>query len=425
MSRHANVQLRQQRGQIIADMHKLLDGAKGDRLTSEQAEKFNRMDAEARSLGLQIEAMESSFGLPPEQSHMFNPGRATAKTGYERSYDAYLRHGFEGLNEADRSALGEKRASVGLEGTPTGGAYPGSTAGFIVPVGFVNKVEAAMKFAGDMLAPDFCQIVSTELGGPLPFPTSDDTANVAEIVSEANPAAVQDVPTGIVNLGSYRYSTKVVKVSYEVMQDTTIDVQNFLAETFGNRLGRKLNSDFLVGTGSGMPTGVVTAAVAASGPTYTAIGSSSNDGSGAANTIGSDDLVGLMNALDVAYRPRASFLMHPSTLASLQMLKDKYGRPIFQPGLSVGAPDTLMGHRYFLNPYMDTLQTTASSPAATKTTMLFGDFSRFVIRRVLDLSIVRLNELYAVNAQVGFIGYARYDSNLIDGKAIARMFNTY
>jgi HK97 family phage major capsid protein len=410
---YANVEKRQERKLIAKEMSALVERGLS---TSEQQERFNRLDLAQKKLQTEIESLE---GHPPQSSH-FGGGDVEEAGGdvkYRSTYDKYLRRGIDHLDSAEQAVLKQKanfRATFGVEGGPTGGAYPGSTAGFIVPVGFVNQIEAATLFAGDMLRPGFCNIVKTELGGPLPFPTANDTSISAEIVGENDAVSTQNVTTGIVNLGAFKYSTKVILLSLEVLQDTTIPVDSFLARTMGERLGRKLNSDFLVGTGSGEPTGVITAMTAASAPTVTAVGSTTNDSVGGANTIGSDDITNLMHKLDVSYRGGASFLMHDSTLSALQKVKDKYGRPLWTPGIAVGQPDTLFGKRFYINNYMAGLQTSASSPAVTNTAVLFGDFSKFTIRSVHDLFIMRLVELYAANGQVGYLGFARYDSNLLD-----------
>ncbi len=421
----ANIEKRAERKRIAQEMSQLVERGMS---TSEQLERFDKLDRAQKVLASEIEALERH---PPQSSH-FGDGHDESEgdTKYRSAYDKYLRRGFDRLDSAEQALLKQKanfRATLGVEGTPTGGAYPGSTAGFIVPVGFTNQVEAATKFAGEMLAPNFCNIVRTELGGPLPFPTANDTSISAEIVAENAEVSTQNVTTGIVNLGSYKYSTKVILMSLEVLQDTTIPVDAFLARTMGERLGRKLNSDFLVGSGSGAPTGVITAMTAASAPTYTAVGSATNDSVGGANTIGSDDIENLMHTLDVSYRGGASFLMHDSTLSALQKVKDKYGRPLWTPGIAVGQPDTLFGKRFFLNNYMATLQTNASSPTVTNTTILFGDFSKYTIRCVRDLLVLRLVELYAANGQVGYLGFARYDANLLDAGThpIVSMVNTY
>lgn len=422
---YANIEKRAERKRISKEMSDLVERGMSN---SEQLERFNRLDLAQKKLQTEIEALE---GHPPQSSH-FGDGHdeSDGDTKYRASYDKYLRRGFDHLDSAEQALLKQKanfRATLGVEGTPTGGAYPGSTAGFVVPVGFTNQIEAATLFAGDMLRPGFCSIIRTELGGPLPFPTANDTSISAEIVGESDAVSTQAVTTGIMNLGSYKYSTKVILMSLEVLQDTTLPVDAFLARTMGERLGRKLNSDFLVGSGSGEPTGVITAMTAASAPTYTAVGSATNDSSGGANTIGSDDIENLMHTLDVSYRGNASFLMHDSTLSALQKVKDKYGRPLWTPGIAVGQPDTLFGKKFYLNNYMAQLQTNPASPTVTHTTVLFGDFSKYTIRCVRDLLILRLVELYATNGQIGYLGFARYDANLLDAGThpIVSMVNTY
>jgi HK97 family phage major capsid protein len=50
------------------------------------------------------------------------------------------------------------------------------------------------------------------------------------------------------------------------------------------------------------------------------------------------------------------------------------------------------------------------SPSAT--TVVFGDLKKFTVRKVLDMSMIRLVELYANAGQVGFQGFERIDSNL-------------
>lgn len=415
-------EMRTQRARIAHEMTELSQRGLS---TSEQRERFERLDKEQRELKDKIQLAErrviaeSPIGAGYEMPE--------AERRYSTVYDRYLRFGAGKLNSDDHSVLFERRATVGVEGTPTGGAYPSSTSGFFVPVGFSNEVETATKFYGDMLQAGFCRIVDTATGAPLPWPTSNDTGTQAEIVGEGQQVSTNDVNIGQIVFGSYKYSSKMVKVSLEILQDSAFNLNAFLTEQFGQRFGRKLNSDFLTGSGTNMPTGVMTAMTNNGAPTYTAIGASTNDGVSGANTIGADDIVNVIHALDPSYRVGASFLMNDGTFGQLQRLKDKYGRPLWNPGLTVGAPDNLYGHRYYLNPYMASLQTQASSPAVTNTTLLFGRFDKYLIRRVKEMSILRLEERFADYGQIAFIGFARYDANLLDAGThpIVSLVNTY
>jgi HK97 family phage major capsid protein len=56
----------------------------------------------------------------------------------------------------------------------------------------------------------------------------------------------------------------------------------------------------------------------------------------------------------------------------------------------------------------------ASSIATTAKTVLFGDFSRFIIRDVANVRLMRLDERYADYDQTGFIAFSRHDSVVLD-----------
>jgi HK97 family phage major capsid protein len=187
------------------------------------------------------------------------------------------------------------------------------------------------------------------------------------------------------------------------------------------RLGRILNTKFTVGAGTTEPNGIVTAAVAnngaaqvwgtGSGPGIPVIaaGSSSNTGGSetGGTTIGYADWVNLEHSVDPLYRKNAMWMMHDTTLRQAKTLLDKYGRPIWVPGMTAGAPDTILTYRYSINNDVDQI-------AVNNKTVFFGALDKYLIRRVKELGIMRLNERFADYGQVAFIGFARYDGNLID-----------
>ena len=55
---------------------------------------------------------------------------------------------------------------------------------------------------------------------------------------------------------------------------------------------------------------------------------------------------------------------------------------------------------------------------ASARSVVFGAFNRYIVRRVRELIIKRLVERYAESHQVGFIGFARFDGELLDANAI-------
>jgi HK97 family phage major capsid protein len=163
------------------------------------------------------------------------------------------------------------------------------------------------------------------------------------------------------------------------------------------------------GTGSSQPTGLLTDITNAGVTPVVASGSSESTGGSqtGVNSIGYSDLVNLEHSVDPSYRRRAKYMFHDLTLASIKKIIDKFGRPLWAPGISVNEPDTINGYPYVINQSIPQI-------AASATTVVFGDLKKFVVRKVSGISVQRLNELYAENGQVGFISNMRVDSRLID-----------
>jgi HK97 family phage major capsid protein len=103
--------------------------------------------------------------------------------------------------------------------------------------------------------------------------------------------------------------------------------------------------------------------------------------------------------------------MADSTILKLRKLKGNDGQYLWQPGLVAGQPDILLSHP---------LYTSDTMPAAEagKKAVLFGDFKRYRILDRKGLYFQRLNEIAALNGQVGFLAYRRYDGALLNTDAI-------
>jgi len=206
----------------------------------------------------------------------------------------------------------------------------------------------------------------------------------------------QDVAFGQLVLGAFKYSSKMVLVSVELMQDNSINLANFLGEALGTRIGRITNNHFTTGAGTTLPKGIVTAATSGK------VGLT-----GETTSLIFDDLVDLEHSVDPAYRQNGRFMFHDKTLAALKKIKDSQQRPLFLPGLSVNAPDTILGYPYTVNQDMPQMAANAKS-------VVFGDLSKYIIRDVLGITLLRLDERYAEFHQVAFLAFARFDGNLLD-----------
>jgi HK97 family phage major capsid protein len=320
-----------------------------------------------------------------------------------------------GAGDSKFTLSDRERRDMGI-GTSTLGGY-------FVPRGFVYEVEEAMKWYGSMLQSS--EIMDTATGQPLPYPTDNDTTVVGEIVGEGKQVSDADVTIGQILFGAEKFSTKMVKASLELLQDSAFALAPYIRNKFAIRLGRILNTKFTVGNGNGAnpvePTGLLTAAIAncaaaqlaSAGVLYgtalLAAGSANNTGGAetGGTSIGSQDLTDLEHTVDPAYRPGASYMFHDQTLRFVKRLLDKYGHPLWKQTMVAGEPDRLNNYPYWINNDMPIIALNAK-------TVLFGDMKKYLIRRVKELGVITLQERFADYGQVAYIGFARYDGNLLD-----------
>jgi HK97 family phage major capsid protein len=411
-------QLREQRAKVANDANAIL---RKQTVSSEDRIQVDKLLTQCDKLGTQIDTEEKEEALQIASADLdskkFRALELPRDREYRMTFDKYMRKGLLGISNEERSSLFERRSVESrdgqLAGTQSISYTQGAAGGYYVPVGFVHDIDIALKYYAPLMDGSVCRILETAGGGLLPYPTVNDAGNRAALLAEAAEATELDVAVGVKNFGAWKFTSKLIKVSTELLQDSAFDLQSFLTERFAERFGRTYEVEFTTGSGINRPTGIVTAVLASGISPVIAGGSSPNDGSGAAATsIGTPDLVALEHSVDRAYRRGAKFMFHDNTLKSIKNLLDKYGRPIWLPGLAVNAPDTILGYPFVVNNSMD------SAVTASKNTVLFGDFSKFIIRKVKDMSVLRLDERYAEFGQVGFLAFSRVDSNLVwDGSA--------
>lgn len=414
----------------VWEAHKALMDATADRtMSGEEKQALAKMDVELDELDFSIRAHEKSkeretaYDAPGDQpvstrgaenAHPATPegpaGTAAIRNAvraagastdfprlheYERAFDAYLRRGISDLNSEQRQLLQAEFRDLSV-GTNSAGGYT-------VPPGFVQKITDALKAYGGML--QVANVIRTDSGQPLQWPTADDTGNVGAILAENNAAPTQDITFGTKTLSAYMYTSKMVKVSFQLLNDSAFDLGAWLPAKFAQRIGRAINAHFTNGTGGGtQPTGLVpNLSVGKTGTT------------GQTLTVIIDDLIDLIHSVDPAYRANGRFMLADSSIKVVRKLKDTTGVPIWQPGLQQGQPDTLLGYGITVNQDMPVMAANAKSIA-------FGDFNAaYVIREVQGVQVKRFDERFADALQVGFLAFARYDGNVDDALA-ARLY---
>lgn len=397
-------ELIEKRAAAYNNMKDLIGRAKNENreMSQDEQNQWDKYNADFDSFTNQIQieeemrSKEASMGNPAfsleQKKANVNPDEQ-----YREAFSTYMKRGNEGLTNEQRQLLQTRGTATQIASTTTLGGY-------LVPKQFSNELEVTMKDYSAML--QVSRLVNTANGGTLEWPTVDDTAQGGEWVSEGNAVTVADMTFGQKTFSDYTVAT-LAKVSFQLLNDEAVNLTGELATMFAERLGRTLNAAFTTGDGSGKPTGFVTDA--------------STGVTGTASVITRANLLDLIHSIDPAYRrsPNAAFMMNDATLAAIKKLSIASGddRPLWVPSMRDGAPDTIEGFRYAINPDMANLGT-ATKPVA------FGDWSKYIIRSVGTQTLLRLNERYADSLSSGFLLYGRFDGKLLNTAAIKVFLNS-
>lgn len=401
----------EKRANLWSEYQGVLTRATDAGFSAEDTATLDRMDAELRAKGDAIERLQKAEGLDAQFRAVDRsdvPVPSSAEGGqrsaeeYDKAFVAFLRSGMNGMEPEQRQAMmgsfvpgSELRAQ---------GVVTSAAGGYLVPQGFRANIVETMKAWGNVAG--VAEIITTDSGQTLPWPTNDDTANEGAILAENTALTEQDVTLGQAQLGAYMYTSKLIRVSFQLLQDSAFDLESFLSRRLGERLARITNRHQTVGTGTAQPLGIqTTAAVGVTLPT------------GNTTTTTYDGLIDLIHSVDPAYRQsgRAQFMLHDSALAGARKLKDTTGQPLWQPSIQAGVPDTLLGYGLTINQHLP-------APGVSTKSVLFGDFfAGYVIRNVLGLQMLRLEERYADFLQVGFLAFLRTDATVQDAAAYKAM----
>lgn len=382
--------LREQHASLASQTRELVEKHNGDWTGDNQA-KYEASLADLDKVKAQIERAEKALELAADRAV---ENRATesverkVRDAGKELFAKYLRGGDKALTAQDWADV---RATMSTTTTTEGG--------YTVPTDVASSISEVLKAYGGVRS--VANVFSSSMGNDVNYPTSDGTSEVGELIGQNTTATAADPTFGVVTLKTYKFSSKIVAVPYELLQDSAADIEGFIARRLGERLARIENQMFTTGNGSTQPNGVVTASAAGKAAA-----------SGQTATIIFEDLIDLVHSVDPAYRSGpVRFMMNDATLKLVRKLKDTAGRPIFMPGydgLGGAMGDQVLGYGVTINQDMAT-------PAASAKTILFGDFSRYTIRDVMGMTLFRFEDsAYAKLGQVGFLAWMRTGGQLTD-----------
>ena len=359
-----------------------------------RAERMEKADAAIRSANAVDVSKRPEFEA--RQAPAVDAGEAVS---YRQAFYSMIANGgIDGLDNEARNVLRQSEVRTQTAGTTTAG-------GFTVPTELASFIDKAMAASGPMYDSTLFTVLNTTGGNTFNIPTVDDTAVTAVAHTEGTQPTDdggKDVTFGQKQLGAFAFDTEWVRWSYELANDSILNVEALLGELLGERLGRIANSKLTTGSGSSDVEGIVTN----SGVGKTAA---------AVAAVTADEIIDLIHSVDPSYRASAStaIMMNDSTLAAVRKLKDGNGQYLWTMGsFQAGVPQNILGYNVVVNQAMDSL-------ATAKKVMLFGDMSKYYVRKVGGPSLFVARERFAPD--YGILGYARFDGVLANTGAVKHL----
>lgn len=396
-------ELQQKRNAIAMSMRQLNNEIGDKSWSPEQRSAWDQHQANYDEVDAQVKREEQlqnlesrHFDEDPERRNSASrdqDGKANPESEYRNAFGKFVRGGFNDLTAEERSIFKEYRAQSSTVAGKGGETIPTDFRGLIV-----DKMKA---FGG---IANICQLLETDKGNPMEWVITDGTNDLGDLVGESEEAGEGDVTFSMGSLGAKKVSSKIIRVPNELLQDNSVNMEAYLAARIASRIGRKEAQLIVLGSGVGTPQqnkGLVASTTL-------------SQAGAAAATISAQDFLNLKHKVDPAYRMGARFAFNDTTLLLLKSLKDAQGRPLWLPSIAGVAPSTIDGDQY-------TIDQAISSVGANAVSAFYGDFSKFVLRRVRYMQMKRLTERFAEFDQTAFLAFHRFDTVLEDTSAIAKL----
>lgn len=267
-----------------------------------------------------------------------------------RAYDQYLRRGHERYELSD----------VSLD-----------SMGYLLPKRLESKLVNAMNTLS-VLRP-LCTEVTTSGDRALPVVNGHGRA---AWVPDGHPIPQVRDAFDRVNLDSHKLAA-IIRVTNELLKDSAVDIEAYLAATFADRLAVSEEEAFIAGDGAEKPLGLIHQAK---------VGFTTES----AASVSIEDVLNLIFSVPEKHRRNGTLLLNDKTLLQLYKQCAAQGQNLW-----LGKDDTIFGYR---------IVRCASMPdvASGSMTILFGDFKQVYINNNGDRSIKRLDQLFIANDHIGF-----------------------
>ncbi|MGN1294871.1 MAG: phage major capsid protein [Bacilli bacterium] len=371
------------------DTHKNSNGA----LSAEDDATYSKMEKEFDELTASITRAQRRANMEMEMNKPVNApitSKPMVMTEQEentgRASNSYKKNFWNAMRRKQMTPEMSNALQIGTD----------SEGGYLVPDEYETTLVEALE--EENIFRKLAHVISTSSGDrKIPVVASKGSASW---VDEEGTIPDSDDAFSQVSIGAYKLGT-LIKVSNELLNDNVFNLEAYISKEFARRIGAKEEDAFFNGNGTGKPVGIFNATGGAE------IGVTA----ASATAITADEIIDLFYSLKAPYRKKAVWILNDATIKTIRKLKDNNGNYLWQPALTAGTPDTILGRPVYTSSYVPTI-------AAGAKTIAFGDFSYYWIADRAGRNFKKLSELYAANDQTGFVATQRVDGKLILPEAI-------
>ncbi|MET9729342.1 phage major capsid protein [Streptomyces sp. NPDC006458] len=389
----------EKRANLVTEMRSVNDDAALS--DAEKRERIERLDADIN--GLEAEAREAIERGEREAEVRSLTARAEGLFAPNGNRQEQRGHG-ESLDEQFRAvARGESRGfEIESDGSELRTATTGSAAnaGTTVASTFVREVMQALRESSPFMQAGV-RVVTTQSGEKMEWPVKNGRL-IASKVAEGATYPKSDMSFTRWEIDSHKVGV-IAEATNEMLDDSALPLASLIAEDMGEAIADSTCAAFLKGTGTGEANGLLPAITLNAGTLSLA----------STGTTATDKVVELQHAIISKYRRNAYFYTSDAGVLFLRKLKDADGRYLWQPATTAGTPDTFLGKPITTDPNMEW--------ATTKVGLVYGDFSKYLVRFVRSVQITRSDEYGYDRDVVAWKARLRYDGGVTDGAAFAKL----
>lgn len=301
---------------------------------------------------------DKNASIPFDKIGDIKPVSSSDLKDYSVAMDKLIRRGYERLFDAERKGLSE-----GID----------SDGGYTVTPYMSNKIITRQREVDPLRGLCSNQTITTNAFESLVDADDSGAEWVSELGSrdETTNPAFKGLRIPVHELYS------LVPASQQLLEDSGINVETWLANKFGDKFARSEGAAFISADGAGKPRGILTY------PSGTSWGQIEQVHMGNAALLTADGFIKLKYSLNSFHLNRAAFLMNRNTLALAMEIKNGIGDYIFRPSANLAEPATICGLPVYISP-------TVPDVAAGSMAVVCADFQEaYMIVDRIGFSLLR------------------------------------